>query len=65
MCSLAALDDGLCYVSPDTAGADRMQELSDVFSGATPLSRVEKNENLQGLFSLMWPLCMFMSREPA
>eukprot|EP00048_Salpingoeca_helianthica_P015709 m.228184 g.228184 ORF g.228184 m.228184 type:complete len:1164 (+) comp17418_c0_seq1:49-3540(+) len=32
-------------------GADRMQELSDVFSGATPLSRVEKNENLQAYFS--------------
>ena len=33
--------------------SDRMKELSDVFSGATPLTRVEKNETLQRLtFSL-------------
>ena len=31
----------------------RMQELSDVFSGATPLTRVEKNEQLQKYFSNM------------
>eukprot|EP00039_Didymoeca_costata_P019334 m.337103 g.337103 ORF g.337103 m.337103 type:complete len:1151 (+) comp18047_c0_seq1:185-3637(+) len=32
-------------------GSDRMSELSDVFGGATPLSRVEKNENLQAYFT--------------
>lgn len=32
-------------------GADRMGELSDVFGGNTPLSRVEKNEKLQLYFS--------------
>ena len=30
-------------------GSDRMNELSDVFGGNTPLSRVQKNENLQGV----------------
>lgn len=30
-----------------------MMELSDVFSGTTPLTRVEKNENLQAYFSSM------------
>jgi WASH complex subunit strumpellin len=36
-----------------TEGSERMQELSDVFGGKTPLSRVEKNENLQAYFSTM------------
>jgi WASH complex subunit strumpellin len=31
-------------------GSDRMSELSDVFGGNTPLTRVEKNENLQAYF---------------
>jgi hypothetical protein len=31
------------------AAADRMSELSDVFGGKTPLTRVEKNETLQRL----------------
>eukprot|EP00051_Salpingoeca_urceolata_P033878 m.22586 g.22586 ORF g.22586 m.22586 type:complete len:1163 (-) comp6876_c0_seq1:95-3583(-) len=34
-----------------TEASDRMSELSDVFSGTTPLSRVEKNEHLQAYFS--------------
>lgn len=29
-------------------GSERMNELSDVFGGKTPLTRVEKSENLQG-----------------
>eukprot|EP00035_Acanthoeca_spectabilis_P022186 m.442450 g.442450 ORF g.442450 m.442450 type:complete len:1163 (-) comp18809_c0_seq1:1689-5177(-) len=32
-------------------GSDRMKELSDVFGGETPLSRVEKNTKLQSYFS--------------
>ncbi|XP_071441255.1 WASH complex subunit 5 isoform X2 [Hetaerina americana] len=32
---------------------ERMQELSDVFSGAKPLTRVEKNENLRAWFQEM------------
>ena len=31
-------------------GKERMQELADVFSGTKPLTRVEKNENLQAWF---------------
>ena len=31
-------------------GSDRMSELSDVFGGNTPLTRVEKNEHLQAYF---------------
>ena len=36
-----------------TEGSERMQELSDVFGGKTPLTRVEKNENLQAYFATM------------
>ncbi|PSN50014.1 WASH complex subunit 5 [Blattella germanica] len=32
-------------------GAERMMELSEVFSGTKPLSRIEKNENLQAWFA--------------
>ena len=31
-------------------GSDRMKELSEVFGGNTPLSRVEKNDNLRDYF---------------
>ncbi|XP_053393927.1 WASH complex subunit 5-like isoform X1 [Mercenaria mercenaria] len=34
-------------------GTERIQELSDVFSGTKPLTRVEKNENLQAWFAEM------------
>ncbi|KAI0224187.1 hypothetical protein LSAT2_024791 [Lamellibrachia satsuma] len=34
-----------------TEGAERMQELADVFSGTKPLTRVEKNEKLQAWFA--------------
>ncbi|XP_070556885.1 WASH complex subunit 5-like [Ptychodera flava] len=34
-------------------GSERMQELSEVYSGSKPLTRVEKNENLQAWFSEM------------
>lgn len=34
-----------------TEGSGRMSELSEVFSGATPLARVEKNENFQAYFA--------------
>ncbi|WAR23300.1 WASC5-like protein [Mya arenaria] len=34
-------------------GSERIQELSDVFSGTKPLTRVEKNENLQAWFGEM------------
>ncbi|XP_052274369.1 WASH complex subunit 5-like isoform X2 [Dreissena polymorpha] len=34
-------------------GSERIQELSDVFSGTKPLTRVEKNENLQAWFAEM------------
>ncbi|XP_076082010.1 WASH complex subunit 5-like isoform X2 [Mytilus galloprovincialis] len=34
-------------------GTERMQELGEVFSGTKPLTRVEKNENLQAWFSEM------------
>ncbi|CAJ0967241.1 unnamed protein product [Ranitomeya imitator] len=33
-----------------TEGSERMTELADVFSGVKPLTRVEKNENLQAWF---------------
>ncbi|XP_075681849.1 WASH complex subunit 5 isoform X1 [Rhinoderma darwinii] len=33
-----------------TEGSERMTELADVFSGVKPLTRVEKNENLQSWF---------------
>ncbi|KAM9308792.1 WASH complex subunit 5 [Gastrophryne carolinensis] len=33
-----------------TEGSERMAELADVFSGVKPLTRVEKNENLQAWF---------------
>lgn len=34
-------------------GAERMQELSEVYSGTKPLTRVEKNDNLQAWFAEM------------
>lgn len=34
-------------------GSERMQELGEVFSGTKPLTRVEKNENLQAWFTDM------------
>lgn len=34
-------------------GSERMQELSEVYSGTKPLTRVEKNDNLQAWFSEM------------
>lgn len=34
-----------------TECVDRMNELSDVFSGTKPLTRIEKNENLQAWFA--------------
>lgn len=34
-------------------GGERIQELSDVFSGTKPLTRVEKNDNLQAWFAEM------------
>ncbi|XP_041358411.1 WASH complex subunit 5-like [Gigantopelta aegis] len=34
-------------------GQERMQELADVFSGTKPLTRVDKNENLQAWFTEM------------
>ncbi|CAH1773129.1 unnamed protein product [Owenia fusiformis] len=34
-------------------GGERVQELGDVFSGTKPLTRVEKNENLQAWFTEM------------
>lgn len=34
-------------------GSERMQELSEVFSGTKPLTRVEKNDNLQAWFGEM------------
>ncbi|XP_020897630.1 WASH complex subunit 5 [Exaiptasia diaphana] len=34
-------------------GIDRMDELSEVFSGTKPLTRIEKNENLQAWFKEM------------
>lgn len=34
-------------------GRERMEELSEVFSGTKPLTRVEKNENLQAWFGEM------------
>ncbi|KAK3090762.1 hypothetical protein FSP39_014429 [Pinctada imbricata] len=34
-------------------GSERMQELGEVFSGTKPLTRVEKNENLQAWFTEM------------
>ncbi|XP_074640557.1 WASH complex subunit 5-like isoform X2 [Tubulanus polymorphus] len=34
-------------------GSERMQELSEVFSGTKPLTRVEKNDNLQAWFGDM------------
>ena len=34
-------------------GTERMQELGEVFSGTKPLTRVEKNENLQAWFTEM------------
>lgn len=34
-------------------GSERIQELSDVFSGTKPLTRVERNDNLQAWFAEM------------
>ncbi|CAI9726515.1 WASH complex subunit 5-like [Octopus vulgaris] len=34
-------------------GTERMQELSEVFSGMKPLTRIEKNDNLQAWFAEM------------
>ncbi|XP_035827087.1 WASH complex subunit 5 [Aplysia californica] len=34
-------------------GSERMQELSEVYSGTKPLTRVEKNDNLQAWFAEM------------
>ena len=34
-------------------GSERMQELSEVYSGTKPLTRVEKNDNLQAWFGEM------------
>ncbi|XP_077991105.1 WASH complex subunit 5-like [Glandiceps talaboti] len=34
-------------------GSERLQELSEVYSGSKPLTRVEKNENLQAWFAEM------------
>uniref|UniRef100_A0A670JWH3 WASH complex subunit 5 n=1 Tax=Podarcis muralis TaxID=64176 RepID=A0A670JWH3_PODMU len=38
------------WESYKTEGSERMTELADVFSGVKPLTRVEKNENLQAWF---------------
>ncbi|XP_015680672.1 WASH complex subunit 5 [Protobothrops mucrosquamatus] len=38
------------WESYKTEGSERMAELADVFSGVKPLTRVEKNENLQAWF---------------
>ncbi len=43
--NIICVDIFLCLTS-SCAASDRMKELSDVFSGATPLSRVEKNDTL-------------------
>ncbi|CAB1321350.1 unnamed protein product [Coregonus sp. 'balchen'] len=40
----------LKWESYRTEGAERMTELAEVFSGVKPLTRVEKNENLQAWF---------------
>ena len=43
-------------------GSDRMKELSDVFGGNTPLSRVEKNTKLQSYVATPRPgaLCLMI-----
>lgn len=48
---LAAKESKWAALKSEASG--RMQELSDVFSGTTPLTRVEKNEQLQAYFSNM------------
>uniref|UniRef100_A0A3Q3ET57 WASH complex subunit 5 n=1 Tax=Labrus bergylta TaxID=56723 RepID=A0A3Q3ET57_9LABR len=40
----------LKWESYKTEGSERMTELAEVFSGVKPLTRVEKNENLQAWF---------------
>lgn len=40
-------------------GSDRMKELSEVFSGTTPLARVEKNDALQGTVVLQHMTCHY------
>ncbi|XP_071251753.1 WASH complex subunit 5 isoform X2 [Salvelinus alpinus] len=40
----------LKWESYRTEGSERMMELAEVFSGVKPLTRVEKNENLQAWF---------------
>lgn len=47
-------------------GSGRMRELSDVFGGNTPLSRVEKNEKLQVCESDLrgWGMETFIAAPP-
>ncbi|ELU12274.1 hypothetical protein CAPTEDRAFT_155968 [Capitella teleta] len=40
----------LKWEAAKSEGVERMQELGDVFSGTKPLTRVQKNENLQAWF---------------
>ena len=41
------LPQGRVRTHHNLAASQRMKELSDVFGGATPLTRVDKNETLQ------------------
>lgn len=44
-------------------GADRMNELSEVFSGTKPLTRIEKNESLQAWFNDIAKQIMSLNQE--